>query len=290
MYRSIVVPLDGTEFGEHALPVALDLARRAGARLQLMHAHATRRPDVHSQAHEQAYLNDLIRHLRSIWDGEIDGNLIHEPVTVALCEYAAAVRADLIVMSTHARSGLLRLWMGCVADAVVRRAPIPVLLLRPGAQPPNLRAMPPALGHMLVALDGSALAESILPHALGLGQLAEAEYTLMQAIEPPPIESIGQEEQGFEGLEARARLYLSGVAERLRAEGLRARAATVAAEDGLAAAILEYAGAKRVDLIAMATHGRHGLDRALAGSVADEVLHGAHLPVLLHCPAAGPRS
>lgn len=284
MYRSIVVPLDGTAFGEHALPIALDLARRAGARLHLMHAHERAHPGVVAHVHEQSYLNDVARRLRAVWNGPIEATLIDEPITAALCDYAAAARADLIVMSTHARAGLLRLWQGCVADAVVRHTPVPVLLLRPTDQAPALNDAP-AFKRILIPLDGSALAERILPHAVALGRLARAEYVLAQAIEPPPIESVGNPEQGLEGLEQRAGVYLDGVAARMRAEDLPARGDIVVAERGLAAALLEYAGEQGFDLIAMETHGRHGLSRALAGSVTEQIMHGARVPLLLHCPA-----
>lgn len=62
MYRSIVVPLDGTTFGEYALPIALDIGRRAGAQLHLMHAHSDPELGARSRAREQAYLNAVMLH------------------------------------------------------------------------------------------------------------------------------------------------------------------------------------------------------------------------------------
>jgi nucleotide-binding universal stress UspA family protein len=280
MYRSVVVPLDGTLFGEQALPFALSIARRAGAQLHLMHAHIAEKPNVTSHAREQRYLNDLIHRLKATWDGPIEGDLIDEPVATALCDYAAAVGADLIVMSTHARSGLLRLWMGCVADEIVRSVSLPVLLIHPGQEAPDSTAEP-TVKRILVTLDGSALAERILPHAVELGRVMQAEYMLLQVIESPPIESVGLEAQGPEGLRVRAQVYLERMAR--QAEELRVRTHVVVA-DRAADTILEYARDHDIGLIAMATHGRSGLGRMFMGSVADKVVRGAQAPVLLHCP------
>lgn len=294
MYRSIVVPLDGSTFGEHALPIALGVARRAAAQLHLVHVHVAGEPagapvamrhdarDAERRIDELAYLDQLARRLRAIWGGPITSTLLEPPVVETLCDYATSIGADLIVMSTHARGTLMRLWLGCVADKLVRHAPMPVLLVRPPERPLDLMSEP-TIKQILVTLDGSTLSEQILARALELGALTEAEYTLLQVVEPPPIESVGLEELGAEQLQERALRYLEGVAGHLRAEGLRVRADAVVG-DSPAAAILEYARAHPADLIAMETHGRGGLGRVLLGSVADHVVRSVAAPVLLHCP------
>jgi nucleotide-binding universal stress UspA family protein len=111
---------------------------------------------------------------------------------------------------------------------------------------------------------------------------------LLQAV-PLVIQAYGMElygagwdDQVLEQLRANAHAYLDGVAAPLRAESLRVRTVVM---DGLpASAILEYARAQAVDLIALATHGRSGVARWLLGGVADKVVRGATLPVLLYRP------
>lgn len=282
MYRSIVVPLDGTAFGEQALPLALNLARQYQARLHLMHAHTATKADLSSRKQEQLYLNTLISEVKRTWDGPIDGTVIGEPIVSALCAYAASVQAELIVMSTHARTGFLRLWLGCVADEVVRSTPIPVLLVRAYDTAPKV-AIKPAMQHILVPLDGSHLAELILPHAVALGGSLQADYTLLQVIEPPPIESVGSSDQSPEGLRDAAHNYLESVAEQMRREGMHVQTDVIIA-DRTADALLGYTRAKEFDLTTIATHGRSGMGRVLIGSVADAIVRNGTTPVLLHCP------
>jgi nucleotide-binding universal stress UspA family protein len=139
-------------------------------------------------------------------------------------------------------------------------------------------------------LDGSALAEAIVEHAVGLGTLMDAEYTLLQAIDPligehtvPPY-AVGLAKTTFEELRAEAQRYLERVARDLRARSVQVQTHLVIAEP--AVAILDYAREHATDLIAIATHGRGALGRALLGSVADAVLRRAGVPVLLYRPSA----
>jgi nucleotide-binding universal stress UspA family protein len=171
----------------------------------------------------------------------------------------------------------------------VRRAPVPVLLVRPQEAAPDL-AQEPVIRHVLAPLDGSALAEQVLAHAIALGTSMGAEYTLLQAIEPVVgeygVELYAAEpgEPAFAHLRTAAQTYLEHMAARLRAESLWVRTAVVVGPP--ARAILEYARSQAVDLIAMATHGRSGIANLLVGGVADKVLRGASIPVLLHRPHA----
>jgi nucleotide-binding universal stress UspA family protein len=296
MYRSILVPLDGSPFGEHALPLALSLARRAGAHLHFAHVHMAPTPslteaaDAELRANERLYLDGLVQRLRAHWDVPITTILLDGPIAQALDEYAGACEADLIVMTTHGRGALTRFWLGSVADTLMRRVPMPVLLIRPQEQRLDI-THEPVVHHILIPLDGSALAEQMLTHATALGRLVEAEYTLLQAIEPLFITYgaeqyvVAADDQAMEPLRERADAYLDRIAAQLRADGLRTQTATVI--DQAAGAILDYAQEHAVDLTALETHGRSGLARWLIGGVADKVIRGATVPVLLHRPKGG---
>ena len=142
---------------------------------------------------------------------------------------------------------------------------------------------------ILVPLDGSTNAEAILPHILALGQVAQYEFTLLRVVESimiarpmPPNPAVRElDDQLIDQLRVDAQIYLEQVAERLADHGLTMHIEVVVAPQA-ASAILEQAKQDRCDLIAMATHGRHGLARVLLGSVADKVLGGARTPVLLY--------
>jgi nucleotide-binding universal stress UspA family protein len=296
MYRSILVPLDGSSFGEHALPLALSLAGRAGAHLHLAHVHQAFRlasdntVDEEQRAAEGAYFDGLLRRLQASCDVPITTKLLDGPIAQALRDYAVERQANLIVMTTHGRGALSRVWLGSIADTLMRSVSVPVLLVRPQEPPPDI-AHEPAIHHILVPLDGSPLAEQILVHATELGRITQAEYTLLQVVEPlfvgygPEMSAITADEQILESLQAQAQEYLDRVATQLRAEGLQVQATTVI--EFAVAAILDYAREHAVDLIALETQGRGGLARWIVGGVADKVIRGASVPVLLHRPQGG---
>ena len=132
----------------------------------------------------------------------------------------------------------------------------------------------PVLEDLLVPLDGSPLAEQVLPAALELAGLMEGRCTLLRVVGP-----------GAAAL-AEAEAYLERVASRLRADGTRIQTRVVLARHA-AEAILEQVRAHGHDLVALATHGHGGARRVLLGSVADKVIRGASAPVLVYRPAGG---
>jgi len=150
-----------------------------------------------------------------------------------------------------------------------------------------------------VALDGSPLAEQILEPAVGVAALLpDASVTLMQSIHSVvPIDAtpdvpqtevearqlMGQVQQLQGRLRQDADRYLEGVAKKLRERGLQVRGEVVV-EDQPASAILHEAEREKAGMIAVATHARGGLTRMLLGSVADKVIRGAHVPVLVYHP------
>jgi nucleotide-binding universal stress UspA family protein len=297
MYSSLLVPLDGSAFAEHALPFAASIARRAGASLQVVQAHvpvasfyigselaADFTLDATIRENEVAYLDGVVKRLTENIPVRVSRTLVDGLIADAIHEQALAVGADLVVMATHGRGPLSRFWLGSVADALVRRLPMPILLVRPQEETANL-ATEVAVRRILIPLDGSDLAEQILEPATELGRLTQAEYTLLRVVEPfipPPHHLPGPL---FHQLAREAQIYVDGVAERLRGRSLRVETKVVI-NGFAAAAILEEARVHATDLIALETHCRSGLARMLLGSVADKVLRGALTPVLLHRPLA----
>jgi nucleotide-binding universal stress UspA family protein len=293
MYHSILVPLDGSAFGEYALPFALSLARRTGAQLHLVHVHMPPRPiladanDAELRGYERMYFEGLVQRIEARWNVPITTMLLDGPVAQRLHEYAVESKADLMVMTTHGRGALSRFWLGSIADTVIRQVSVPLLLIRPQEQPLDI-AHEPNVKHILIPLDGSALAEHMLTYATALGRLVQAKYTLLQAIEPismgygTELYGVAVDTQGMEELRTQAQAYLDRLAVGLRSDGMRVQTAAVI--DLPATVILNYAHEHAVDLIALETHGRTGLARWLVGGVADKVIRSATVPVLLLRP------
>lgn len=309
MIRSILVPLDGSTFGEHALPLAAWIARRAPASLQLVHVHRTAPPatiegvilpndvELSMRREERAYLDKVVDRLMKETSVPVSSGLLDGDVATAIHDRAMAEKADFVVLSTHGRGAMGRFWLGSVADELVRRLPMPILLVRPTEGPVDLDA-PPAIKNILLPLDGSPLAEQMLEPALALGGVLGAAFTLVRVISPTvrlefvpesmalekmADDVLGQIRTCHHQVRAEAQVYLDGVAARLRARDLRVETCVVADEQP-AVGILREAAIFGADLIAMETHGRRGLARLLLGSVADKVVRGGHLPVLLHRP------
>lgn len=179
MYTLIVVPIDDSDFGRQALPLALALARRSGADVHLVHV---REPVVRPQGgpmFDTRLDDDLQEEMRSevtalaAWHAResallVDANFITGPVVAALQPFLAANGHDLVVMMTHARGGVSRALLGNVADGIVRHTSIPLLLMRSGTEVPTQLAEP-LFRHILVPLDGSAMADEVLDRVVSLG-------------------------------------------------------------------------------------------------------------------------
>ena len=310
MYRTILVPLDGSPLAEAALPVASDLAQRTGAELHLVHVtvRATTTPifveglpvvdeqlQSLSKLHEQAYLEQVRDRLSATANLQVTVRLL-DPYATAdqeqtapalLAAYATTINADLIVMMSHGRGGLARFWLGSVADALVRLNPAPILLLRAheDTQEPIQTA---PVQRIIIPLDGSTRSESILPYALALGQTIGARYTLMHvnvpalpSQVPPFITPTVLDTEQTERERAKAQRYLEMIAQGLQSTGALVET-QVLVTDQVAAAILDESRRDGYSLIAMSTTGRSGLRRLLLGSVADKVLRRAEVPMLIH--------
>lgn len=306
MIRKILVPLDGSPFGESALPHALEIARRTHAELELVHVHLYHEPDTDVEgitpyhfedvlahdhefdqsafAKDEARLEELAAGLNAAQGVSARGRVLRGSVAPTLFREAEALRADLVVMATHGRGGISRSWLGSVADYLVRHATMPLLLVRPEIDPEQGRA----LRSLMVPLDGSAFSEQVLGPAVEL--IGSGRIILLRVLTPllrygvPPADFDAPEIQEER---ARAEDYLEMVASQLSRGGVDADTLVVRHPQP-AAAIIEEAQLRDVDAVAMATHGRGGMVRLLIGSTADKVIRGGHTPVLVFRPAAAP--
>jgi nucleotide-binding universal stress UspA family protein len=301
MYKTIMVPTDGSGFDREAIRVALRLAERTGAKVRLVRVLATGSyfgvaaaseglavaAEVVRSERDTALseLYSLASECRHTSKAEISVDLHAGPVNDVLQGYARRNDIDLIVTSTHGRSGFARLSLGSVTDSLIRRTTIPVLVVKPPASYLNPQVGGP-FRRIVVPLDGSKLAEQILPRVLDLAKLEEAEITLLNILIP---QSYSQKEIADPSLPwwdkdiSLAQVYLSYVATRLRHRGVAVTTDIVIAEN-VATAIGDFASREKADMIAIATHGRGGLARMLRGSVADAIMHSGRMSMLVFKP------
>ena len=291
MYKSIFVPLDGSVFAEAALPVALSLSRRTGAGIRLLNVveffptSARYGWEDVARDHAQDYLEETAREISGQGSGEVTTAVRVGDVADIL--HAEAEGSDLVVMASHGRGGLARAWLGSVADSVVRHAKHPVLLVRPTEDGTRDSEGDWTVSKMLLPMDGSAVSEAILQHAMDLGSLFGATYHLMRAVPAPmqfsspyPPHMIEANHKQIEEEVAGATAYLQRHGDSLRGKGLMVEEQVVTGVQP-AHGILAEAERSGCDFIAISAHGRGPLARAVLGSTSDKVVRGTHLPLLL---------
>lgn len=309
MFRTILVPLDGSVFGEHAIPMALSLAKRAGASVRLVHAlqpfvevvpelTAYQGPmEAEYRQEKQRYLDGVVSRVREVSSVPVSAELLEGEIATTI-RAAAEGKAELVVMTTHGRGPLARFWLGSVADQLVRSINVPMLLMHPTKAMPDFKA-DVQFKHILLPLDGTPLAEQIVPTAAEVARVMGASCTLLRVTHTEVPETLATASRGvivtqrvrmmveeLETLQKKqcqdAEHYLEGVAEGIRPLGVHVLTSVVLDEPP-APAILN-AAEKGMDLVALETHGYSGLKRLWLGSVADKVIRGSSVPVLVQRP------
>jgi nucleotide-binding universal stress UspA family protein len=294
-FRSVLVPLDGTPVGESAVPLAVSVARAAGAELQFVHVHSPMEsayfahpPTVFDNGVKRYYTRYVERMASRIGEAArmavIPSYLERRDTVEGLCE-AASSEVDLVVTATRAHGRLGRLWHGSTVHRLLRRLSIPLLVVRGNGLLP---AISPDrwLRRMLIPLDGTRSAESVIDAAAALGSLYQADYSLLRVISPTNgAGSIwrGSEEQDGgshrDSVREEARRNLNGVQNRMNSHSYRVEAKTTAGYGSIARSIV--AKASTADCIAMATGDRGALGRLIRPSIAWQVIQQANVPVLV---------
>jgi len=317
-YRLLMVPVDGSDFSEAAIPYAHAIAERSGAQVHYTLVHEplpswvpkieNQEPEEQARNSETGYLDGLVE--RAVSAGlEADGDLIsaptanafeehavaqgftnqllNRPVAGALAMHAKQRRADLVVLSTHGRGAIRRLWLGSVAEQLVWQIDQPVLLVKPPAKdgpPPK-----PQFSNVLVPLDMSEKAEAMLPHAARMARLFGAKVTLVVVLGDPYGYGGMPGPLAAEAVAATVETQISA------AEQYLARMAAATANDDLTvetvvingdsptSGILRTVEEHGCDLIAMSTHGS-GMRELLIGSVTARIIQRTSVPVLVGRP------
>ena len=303
MYKKMLVPLDGSELAEVVLSYAKELAGRFALELTLLHVCEPRGGESLFMA--RSYLERTAevvqkqsRKVQANTGAPLGEKAVEVRVEVStgnpaeeILRYAEENNVDIILMGTHGRSGVGRWILGSVAEKVLRKSSSPIWLVRTN--------IPEKIVHdewpkriMLVPLDGSKFAESVLPHVEALAKQRGAKLMniiLLRVVEesfitadypfPDWKEHIKQIREHFK---QEAERYLVKIEKRLADAGLNVRIEVLIGKP--ADDIINYAHNNHPNLIVMATHGSSAISRWEFGNIADKILHGVSSPIFLVRP------
>lgn len=310
MYERILVPLDGSELASSVLPYVRLVGKAFNSRIELVGVMKPAPVEMSDPAHG-LYLDQvdasMLSHVQDYLEG-VAASLAKDGLSASVVAHggdpAAQIVAEgekepgtLIAMSTHGRSGIARWLLGSVTDKVLRAAHAPLLVVRARADGASLGEA--RLRNLILPLDGSSVAEQVLPQAVAVARALRLHVTLVRVTPPreeyhrymgyhldvspgPTMARVyGRPHEEFSSaVNARAMEYLHDLGHRLRQQGV------VHVEERLlhahpAAAIVDAARESPDTLIAMTTHGRSGVRRWVLGSITDRVINHADGPVLV---------
>jgi nucleotide-binding universal stress UspA family protein len=296
MYTNLLIPLDGSTTAEKVLPYGRSLAGKLGIPVELIGIVDIAAMATHMAAEKARYLDafiaagerssdDYLKRIAKTFPGQsVKCSVAKGRPEEAIIEKAAAEKGTLIAMATHGRSGINRWLLGSVAEKVLRGTANPLLLVRATEHVDTVGEA--NLKSVVVPLDGSKLAESVLPSATSLAKLLNLEVILLRAYDLPATAYYGSEDYlpNYEELKSRlkdeARSYLETKVTALKLEGL-AKVTPVLMEGSGADEIISFARKNPDTLVAMCTHGRSGVKRWVLGSVTEKVVRHSDDPVLV---------
>ncbi|OGO15578.1 MAG: hypothetical protein A2Z02_05740 [Chloroflexi bacterium RBG_16_48_7] len=300
MYNKILVPLDGSELAESVLPYVEAMAATESnvsvtflyvVTVDIPMAGQKYKDKIEAEATRAAenYLAALSKKLK--YNDEVKTVVCVGKAAETIADYAKKHKMNLIIMTTHGRSGIGRFSHGSVADKVLHGSDIPIWMVRASVPKPRAFRKGQKI-KMLVPLDGSKLAEGALKYVAVLcKQIGESntDITLFRTIElfsPPfiyPPEMPINIEEYIEYEKKRTNdiciQYLQKMQKQLEKEGIKSK---YAVQDGIPAdVIIDYSNKNDIDMIIMSTHGRTGLSRWAFGSIAEKVVQSAGSSVFL---------
>ncbi|MBI2852410.1 MAG: universal stress protein [Chloroflexi bacterium] len=296
MFERIVVPLDGSELGELAVPYARQIGNAFGSQVDLVTVCEPAQKEYRHMAQgyvERVSAQEVIERIKVSRAGKpavagITPVVLSGDPTTEITDYAERTDAGLIILVSHGRSGVKAWSLGGTAYKIIQRTHKPVLLLRATIAAPE--TVPEAVfGKILVTLDGSEKAEAVLPYVRELAGKFAPEVTVLTTVAPGyhvhtigGLDYIKVPELVLEGMKADSNRYLEQACNKLQGVGGSFTCEVRMGEP--AEQILRAAEEKAVDLVAMTTHGHSGIERWFLGSVTQKVLQNGKTHLLLVKP------
>jgi len=283
MYEKILVPLDGSEVAEQAIPYVERLTQKLKSEVILITVCLPGDPL------ERALTEYIERRAEKIQSLGVNARslCIEGDSATSIIDFAEKNKVGLIVISTHGKTGISHWPLGSIASKVVQRSNIPVFLVRssqPGKAPADNE-----LDKILVTLDGSQFSEAIIPHVEKLAKSMNSEVTLLRVIESAKLPQLAAysdrekyEKDFMAKMEREAERYLDKKRTALESKGVKVNSVFLTGKP--VETILQYSEEKSANLVALTTHGFSGISKWAYGSVASKIIEGSPKPILLVRP------
>jgi nucleotide-binding universal stress UspA family protein len=287
LYQKILVPLDGTELAEKALPYAKTIAKLKKSTLTLFAVSL----NIFVERRDKLFASYLDVNAQKLNAAGIKAATGYGNVAEQTIKYANNNEMDLITIATHGYTGAKKWLFGSITQKVLYGTTIPVLLVK--AKSPEGSA---ELNRILVPVDGSPFSESTFPYVIELAKKTDKEILLLHICEPPIVPSYGTQpinqkwkkyrDEMWAEMENQATNYLKKTSAALKKKGLKVKSRVVKAHTGeVVKIILQISKEENIDLIIMATQGRTGVSGLVYGSVANKIVEESPYPVLLIRPS-----
>lgn len=294
--HTIVVPLDGSPFAEHAIPMALAIAEQCDAILHLVHVVVAVN-DIEPFAalydadaalrslkrRRRKYLNEIAREISSSSPVSVSQTVIEGHAVPKTLDDMQDIDADLVVMATHGRGAARRLWWGSVAHSLLQRASVPVILVRGSNDPAEFA--PTSVDNLLLPLDGTKETEKTLDPLLDMGLFPSARHTLLRVLGLESQHVVNNYSLETEWVPSRrswtaAMRYLHPLVRTLRDDSRRVRMRIVNSDEPVGQIIRRCADEVNADLITLAYRRRSPIARFVWPGTTDYLFRTSNVPLM----------
>jgi nucleotide-binding universal stress UspA family protein len=286
MWKKILVPLDGSDLAELALPYAEELANAFKSEVILLHVSDP--AESHYRHMHELYVKEVADRVKERFK-KVSPVVVSGKSAEEIIGYAEKNDVGLLIITSHGRSGIISWATGSIASKLLQAAAVPVLLVR-AAKPKRKVTREVLLSRVLLPLDGSEAGEAAVEYIGELMSRLESEVILFGVVSSGQhirtvggLDYISYPPEQMQMFEKEAREYLDKVYRRLkRRKGTVRVAIKVGDKVGdVGQEILNFAEGKRVNLIAISSHGHSGIEKWVFGSIANKVVQGSKSPVLV---------
>jgi nucleotide-binding universal stress UspA family protein len=278
--RHVLVPLDGSEFALQAMPTARTLADRFGANLHTVSVAGAEEDADRVRALASAALGAGARDDRAF----VVAN--GEPAEV-IARRAQELGSCVVCLTTHGRGRLSGAVVGSVARSVLQRSSEPMVALGPSADNPGWsprpRSWPEPLSvpRIVACVDGSETSEQVLTLAAAWARSLSMSMTILTVIEDALAPIRPEPQRSRYGTHGDAERYIDALVQEWRGRGSDVDGEVVRDPIGPASGLRVHLGQRPAGLVAVTTHARSGLPRALLGAAAASIVHASVAPCLV---------